>query len=103
MLLLMQTELIYSTCGWNPIVIEKCEILVERKLEKKNPPSKGWEAFQGKVLAQKYDEAKWNKIRESRKASGLWYQAEDFPDDDLDSLFLLRRRNFSFSNPQEFI
>ena len=82
---------------------EKCEVLVERKLEKKNQSSKGWEAFQGKVLAQKYDEAKWNKIRESRKASGLWYQDEDFPDDDLDALFLLRRRNFSFSNPQELI
>ena len=62
----------------------KCELLLERKMEKKNEGTKGWQAIQGRVLAEKYPEEKWLKIKESRKASGLWYPDDDFPDCELE-------------------
>lgn len=53
-------------------------------MEKKNEGTKGWQAIQGRVLAEKYPEEKWLKIKESRKASGLWYPDDDFPDCELE-------------------
>ena len=62
----------------------KCELLLERKMEKKNEGTKGWQAIQSRVLAEKYPQEKWLKIKESRKASGLWYPDDDFPDCELE-------------------
>ena len=66
---------------------DKCEVLLERKMQKKNEGTKGWQAIQGKTLAEQFQEEKWIKIRDSRKASGMWYPDEDFPDDDLEPRF----------------
>ncbi len=51
----------------------KCELLVQRKQEKKNEGVKGWEAIQGRCLKTRYAPEKWEKLKESRKSSGLWY------------------------------
>ena len=63
----------------------QCALTLERKMEKKNEGSKGWEAVQGKTLRAKYDEDKFAALVKSRKASGLWYADDDFPDDDDDA------------------
>ena len=73
---------------------DKCEVLLERKMEKKNEGTKGWQAIQGKVLAEQLQHDKWIKIRDSRKASGMWYPDDDFPDDDLEPSFNFDNRWF---------
>lgn len=67
---------------WN-----RTQLLVERQSEMRNQSIKGWTAVQGKALKQQYgdDEAKFQTIVAKRKASGLYYEDEDFPGDDLDT------------------
>ena len=56
--------------------------MVRRSMECRNTTTKGWEAVQGKTLKGKYSEAKFQQIVKSRRESGLFYEDEDFPNDD---------------------
>ena len=64
---------------------KKVELKVQRSVENENTSTKGWEAVQGKILRQKFTEEKFQKLITARKASGLWYEDEDFPADDDES------------------
>ena len=79
----------------------QCELHVKRQQEKKNEGVKGWQAVQGSVLKTRYTPEKWEKLKESRKASGLWYPDTDFPDDDDDPH--LKSNNFCLVSPQYWI
>ena len=80
----------------------QCELLVKRKQEKKNEGVKGWEAIQGRVLKTRYTTEKWEKLKESRKSSGLWYPDQDFPDDD-DDPYLSKNQTTFLVSPQYWI
>lgn len=73
----------------------QCQILLERKIQQKNESQRGWQAVQGRALKEKYKENpdKLEKLIQSRKASGLWYPDDDFPDDDDESRLLWSVRN----------
>ncbi len=64
---------------------KKVELKVQRSVENENTSTKGWEAVQGKILRQKFTEEKFQKLITARKASGLWYEDDDFPADDDES------------------
>ena len=58
---------------------DECNLILKRKLENSSTAERGWCAIQGRELKLRYTEAKWNSLRDSRKAAGLWYEDEDFP------------------------
>ena len=66
---------------------DECSLILKRKLENSSTAERGWCAIQGRELKLRYTEAKWNSLRDSRKAAGLWYEDEDFPGDDDDTRF----------------
>ena len=55
---------------------------MERRTELRNKTKKGFEAVQGKVLRQKLTESKFSQLVASRRASGMFYEDEDFPGDE---------------------
>ena len=61
---------------------DQTTLMVRRSMECRNTTTKGWEAVQGKTLKGKYSEAKFQQIVKSRRESGLFYEDEDFPNDD---------------------
>ena len=63
----------------------RTKLQVERQNEMRNQSIKGWTAIQGKVLKEKLGEEKWKTVLAKRKASGLFYEDDDFPGDDLDA------------------
>ena len=64
---------------------QKTELAVKRVVEARNTATKGWVAKQGRELKQALGEEKFKKIAASRKASGLYYEDEDFPGDEDES------------------
>ena len=66
----------------------KVELSAERIQQQKSISSRGYEAVQGKVLRKRYDdEAKYKAVIASRRQSGMFYQDDDFPDDEEDTYF----------------
>lgn len=55
---------------------------VERANELRNQSIQGWQAIQGKVLRDKYSPEKFQRLIETRKSQGLYYEDKDFPGDD---------------------
>ena len=66
-----------SSRDWDSVKVE-----VERRTELRNKTKKGFEAVQGKVLRQKLTESKFSQLVASRRASGMFYEDEDFPGDE---------------------
>ena len=72
----------------------ECKLKVQRSVEARNVATKGWKAVQGKELRKRFeDEAKFKKLVESRKQSGLFYEDADFPNDDDETRFDIRYIN----------
>ncbi|CAK9040577.1 unnamed protein product [Durusdinium trenchii] len=69
---------------------EKCKVEVERRAELEHQSVRGWEAVQGKDLKKRYTEEKYEALVKSRKAAGLWYQCDDFPDDPDECWYFMR-------------
>lgn len=65
--------------NWNEV-----QLRVTRSVEARNTASRGWEAIQGKTLRERLTPEKFEKLVSSRKASGMYYEDEDFPNDDDD-------------------
>lgn len=62
---------------------EEVKLKLSRKVEGTNSTKKGWEAVQGKELRKRYDDSeKYQKLIASRKATGMFYEDDDFPGDD---------------------
>ena len=61
---------------WN-----SCKLEVERLSSSRTTAEKGWEAVQGKELRQKLSQEKFDQLVASRKASGLCFDDDDFPND----------------------
>ena len=68
---------------------EECQLQVERKHQQRHIATRGWTAKQGKDLKKIYSAEKWETVKASRKAQGLYYEDEDFPGDDDDSWICL--------------
>ncbi len=66
-----------SDRDWDSVKLE-----VERRAELKNTTKKGFEAIQGKELRQKLTPEKFTQLVASRRASGMFYEDEDFPGDE---------------------
>ena len=66
-----------SDRDWDAVKLES-----ERRTELKNKTKKGFEAIQGKVLREKLTAAKFAQLVASRRASGMFYEDEDFPGDE---------------------
>lgn len=62
---------------WN-----KVSSAVERLHESSTEGKRGWIATQGKDIRKTHDADKADQVIAARKASGMWFQSEDFPDDD---------------------
>ena len=63
--------------SWDQTVVQ-----VKRKQELEHKATKGWEAVRGSDLRKRYSsEEKFTKVVNARKASGLYYEDEDFPGD----------------------
>ena len=66
----------------------KVELSAERIQQQRSISSRGYEAIQGKELRKRYaDEAKYKAVIASRRQSGMFYQDDDFPDDEEDTYF----------------
>ena len=65
---------------------------LERKNKLKNQSVKGYEAIQGKELRKRFadDSAKFDRLVAQRKLTGMYYEDDDFPNDDDESWHLLR-------------
>ena len=57
---------------------------VSRIQSQTNEAKKGWISMQGKDIKKQYDEQKAKRIIESRVSAGLYYECEDFPQDEDD-------------------
>lgn len=64
---------------------DQVELKVKRSVENRNKATKGWQAVQGKELRAKFSAEKFDKIVQTRKANGMYYEDEDFPGDDDES------------------
>lgn len=60
---------------------DEVKLQVQRKVEATNRAKRGWEAVQGKVLKDRLAPEKFDKLIASRKAFGMFYEDEDFPND----------------------
>ena len=69
-----------SNKNWDSVLLS-----VERSHSLKNEASKGWITVQGKELRKTHEGDKADKIMAIRKASGMWFASQDFPDDDEES------------------
>ena len=85
-----QTDLIYSTF-WldNGGDWDATKVQVERTQSQKNSTVNGWRAVQGKELRPKYTPEKFAQLVASRRAAGLFYKDDDFPDDEDDAYLTL--------------
>lgn len=69
---------------------QKTEVKVKRTIEERSRATKGWQAIQGKVLKTQLSAEKYEKLINSRKSTGLFYEDEDFPGDDEESHLKLK-------------
>lgn len=76
----------------------KTEMAVERANELRNQSIQGWHAVQGKTLKQQFSEDKFNRLVETRKSQGLFYEDSDFPGDIDEAQFLYFKINFCCGN-----
>ena len=65
--------------SWDAVALK-----VKRTHEESHESQRGWVAKQGRVLKEEKGVEKATKIMASRKAAGLFYRDEDFPDDEDD-------------------
>jgi hypothetical protein len=65
------------------------KVQVERTQSQKNSTVNGWRAVQGKELRPKYTPEKFAQLVASRRAAGLFYKDDDFPDDEDDAYLTL--------------
>ncbi|CAL1130603.1 unnamed protein product [Cladocopium goreaui] len=66
------------------------KVQVERTQSQKNSTVNGWRAVQGKELRPKYTPEKFAQLVASRRAAGLFYKDDDFPDDEDECWFFMR-------------
>ena len=64
---------------WDRVAAE-----VERTRETSNLSRKEWEAVQAKTLKSQMSQEKFDDLVKKRKESGLYYQDDDYPNDELD-------------------
>ncbi len=62
---------------------------VKRKQSQKNKASKGWTAIQGKTLRTQLTAEKFTTLTQSRVQNGLYYDDDDFPGDEDETLTCL--------------
>lgn len=70
---------------------DECKVIIERKQKSSVEGLSGWVAMKGKDIAASYGDTKAKVIFDSRKASGLTYPDEDFPDDDMERWYYMRK------------
>ena len=61
---------------------DRVSLAVERLHAQHTEAKRGWVATQGKDLKRTHDPTKAKAIIDARKAAGLWYASEDFPEDE---------------------
>lgn len=69
-----------SNQSWDATVVK-----VDRIVSQTNESKKGWISVRGKKIIEEFGEEKGNQIIQSRTASGLYYNCDDFPEDVMDS------------------
>lgn len=62
---------------WDAVALE-----VQRIHEEGTEARRGWVATQGKTIRETHDPEKAEQIISARKAAGMWYASDDFPEDD---------------------
>ena len=60
---------------------DRVSLAVERMHRQETEAKQGMVAVQGETLKDTHSKEKAEAIIASRKASGMWYESEDFPDD----------------------
>ena len=70
---------------------DECKVIIERKQKSSVEGLSGWVAVKGKDIAASYGDTKAQVVFASCKASGLTYPDEDFPDDDLERWYYMRK------------
>ena len=70
------------------------KLKVERMHAESVESTRGWVAQQGKDIRKNHSDEKAEAIFKARKASGLWYPSEDFPDDDDDTSIIMQLKVF---------
>eukprot|EP00435_Cladocopium_sp_Y103_P065388 s488_g27.t1 len=73
----------------------QCQLVLERSMKQKNEAERGWCAQQGHDIKKKYknNPEKAEKVMSSRRAAGLWYADDDFPDDPDEAWYFMRVGN----------
>ena len=77
---------------------DQCQLHCQRKQSHKNQSEKGWTAIKGRDLKQQMSEEKFATLVKSRMASGLYYDDDDFPDDEEE--FCLTWSSYLFVPPK---
>lgn len=63
---------------------DRCCMEAERKHQQRNVAMRGWRAMQGKELKKLYSEEKYKALITKRKEQGLFYEDDEFKNDDED-------------------
>ena len=66
-------------------------MIMQRKHSTETEGLSGWIAVSGHDLVKKHGEEKAKVVRERRYALGLYYNSEDFPDDELERMYYIRK------------
>lgn len=66
-------------------------MIIERTHKTENESLSGWVAKAGKDLVKEFGEAKAKSLMDRRFNDGLYYNSEDFPDDQLERFYYMRK------------
>ena len=70
---------------------DKARLLITRTHKSENESKAGWLAKAGKDLVKEYGDVKAKVLMEKRFAAGLYYNHEDFPDDEMERFYYMKK------------
>lgn len=70
---------------------DKARLIITRTHKNENESLAGWVAKCGRDLVKEFGEEKAKKLFAARTAAGLYYNSDDFPDDELERFYYMKK------------
>lgn len=70
---------------------DQCKLIMTRKHTNENEALSGWTAVSGRDLISTFGDVKAKKLMDRRLTQGLYYDHEDFPDDEVERMYYMKK------------